>query len=144
MKDIWAVLPIALCVAAAAQMVRFPPSMSELYHSCNGRRHQETGKEARDRTVIVSGDKISNITDSRSTTTPANAKIVDGRGKYLIPGLWDMHVHGTNYESTLPLYIANGVTGVREMLVPLCKQSSRRASSVQYHCAALVPCKSNR
>jgi hypothetical protein len=36
----------------------------------------------------------------------------------LIPGLWDMHVHGTRFESTLPLYIANGVTGVREMFGP--------------------------
>ncbi len=46
------------------------------------------------------------------------AKIVDGKGKYLIPGLWDMHVHTWDYESTYPLYIANGVTGVRDMFGP--------------------------
>ena len=51
-----------------------------------------------------------------------------GRGKYLIPGLWDMHVHGTHAslmfqqpdaDSSLPLYIANGVTGIQEMFGPL-------------------------
>jgi hypothetical protein len=43
---------------------------------------------------------------------------VDGNGKYLIPGLWDMHVHQTGLESTYPLYLANGVTGVRDMWGP--------------------------
>ena len=42
---------------------------------------------------------------------PAGAKVVDGRGKYLIPGLWDMHVHRTEYESAYVMYLANGVTG---------------------------------
>ena len=51
-----------------------------------------------------------------------NARIIDGTGKYLIPGLWDMHVHtlmgdwmpGAT-EVTLPLFVANGVTGIRTM-----------------------------
>jgi hypothetical protein len=43
---------------------------------------------------------------------------LDGTGKYLIPGLWDMHVHTWDYESTFPLYVANGVTGVRDMFGP--------------------------
>jgi hypothetical protein len=78
----------------------------------------ETGKEAADRTVIISGDRISDARDSRSVKPPAGAKIVDGTGKYLIPGLWDMHVHTWDYESTYPLYITNGVTGVRYMFGP--------------------------
>jgi imidazolonepropionase-like amidohydrolase len=48
--------------------------------------------------------------------------VIDGTGKYLIPGLWDMHVHTFfgdwvpgGKEVTLPLFIANGVTGVRDM-----------------------------
>src|SRR5215831_15967648 len=47
---------------------------------------------------------------------------IDGKGKYLIPGLWDMHVHMVfgdwfphGKEVTLPLFIANGITGVRDM-----------------------------
>ena len=45
---------------------------------------------------------------------PKGARVVEGKGKYLIPGLWDMHVH-TADPSFLPLYLANGVTGVRDM-----------------------------
>ena len=41
---------------------------------------------------------------------------MDGRGKFLIPGLWDMHAHiQLNEDAWLPLYIANGVTGIRDM-----------------------------
>lgn len=43
------------------------------------------------------------------------AQIVDGEGKFLIPGLWDMHAHINAPEIYLPLLIANGITGVREM-----------------------------
>ena len=52
-----------------------------------------TGKELRDETVLISGDRISAVEDSIRLRPEAGAKIVDGRGKYLIPGLWDMHVH---------------------------------------------------
>jgi imidazolonepropionase-like amidohydrolase len=87
----------------------------------------KSGKEDRDRTVILSGDRISNVRDSKDVKSLARSKVVDGTGKYLIPGLWDMHVHirgsikgsAPNFaqenEAMLPLYLANGVTGVREM-----------------------------
>src|SRR6201982_960377 len=78
----------------------------------------ETGKEFRDRTVHISGDRISEVKESKDLALPNGVEIVDGTNKYLIPGLWDMHVHGTRFDSTLPLYIANGVTGVREMFGP--------------------------
>jgi len=78
----------------------------------------ETGREAQDRTVVISGDRISEVKDSKGLKPPTGAKSVDGTGKYLIPGLWDMHVHVTRFESTYPLYLANGVTGVRDMSGP--------------------------
>jgi imidazolonepropionase-like amidohydrolase len=78
----------------------------------------KSGKEMYNQTVTVSGDRISGVQNSNAVAAPPGAKIIDGSGKYLIPGLWDMHVHGTQYDSTLPLYIANGVTGVREMFGP--------------------------
>jgi imidazolonepropionase-like amidohydrolase len=78
----------------------------------------ETGKESQDRTVVISGDRISEVRDSKGVKPPPDAKVVDGTGKYLIPGLWDMHVHSWNYEATFPIYIANGVTGVRDMSGP--------------------------
>jgi imidazolonepropionase-like amidohydrolase len=48
--------------------------------------------------------------------SPAGARRVDGRGKFLIPGLWDMHAHHQmTGEASLPLFVANGVTGTRDM-----------------------------
>ena len=67
-----------------------------------------------DMTVILSGDRISEIGKSGKVRVPKNARVIDARGKFLIPGLWDMHVHAWNKES-LTLLVANGVIGVREM-----------------------------
>jgi hypothetical protein len=78
----------------------------------------ETGKEAQDRTVVISGERISEVRDGKAVKLPEGVKVVDGTGKYLIPGLWDMHVHVWDYDSTFPLFLANGVTGVREMFGP--------------------------
>jgi imidazolonepropionase-like amidohydrolase len=87
----------------------------------------QSGGENRNRTVVISGNRISDVKDSRNAKPPAGAKVVDGTNKYLIPGLWDMHVHmrgsingstvsfAKENEAMLPLYLANGVTGVREM-----------------------------
>ena len=70
-----------------------------------------------DRTVIVRGNRIAAEGPASSVTVPAGARVVDGRGKFLIPGLWDMHVHTVmpGGRDVLQLYIANGVTGVRDM-----------------------------
>ena len=65
-------------------------------------------------TVTISGETISGIT--RNGAAPKGARIVDGRRKFLIPGLWDMHAHiQGNEKAWLPLFIANGVTGIRDM-----------------------------
>src|SRR4051794_1572474 len=74
-----------------------------------------TGAPARpDMTVVVTSDRITAIGKPGEVGMPEGARVVDGKGKYLIPGLWDMHVH-TVGPSFLPLYLANGVTGVRDM-----------------------------
>jgi len=75
-----------------------------------------------DMTVIVQGKQILQLGKGDSTTIPKAARVVDGRDKYLIPGLWDMHVHEI-FGAWLPedekitpvLFVANGVTGVRDM-----------------------------
>ncbi len=47
---------------------------------------------------------------------PVDAQVVDGRDTFIIPGLWDMHAHTeASGEAWLPLYVANGVTGIRDM-----------------------------
>jgi len=68
-------------------------------------------------TVIIRGNRIVTVGPSRTTRVPAGARVVDGRGKFLIPGLWDMHVHTAvvGGREVLSLYVANGVTGVRDM-----------------------------
>ena len=82
-----------------------------------------TGTPAKpDMTVVTDGKRIFAIGSSRDLRPPPGSKVVDARGKYLIPGLWDMHVHTVfgdwlprNESVTLPLFVANGVTGVRDM-----------------------------
>ena len=73
-------------------------------------------------TIVISGNRVSKI--GKNVKIPRNAETVDTRGKFLIPGLWDMHVHifnnshnaGTdNHDTYFPLLLANGVTGVRDM-----------------------------
>lgn len=65
-------------------------------------------------TVVISGHIISAVGKKKSV--PKNSFIVNATAKYLIPGLWDMHAHILNrWDRAAPLYIANGVTGVRDM-----------------------------
>ncbi len=65
-------------------------------------------------TVLVENGRISRVGPADEVVLPAGAATVDGSGKYLIPGLWDMHVHWYD-QRFLDLFIANGVTGVRQM-----------------------------
>jgi imidazolonepropionase-like amidohydrolase len=86
-----------------------------------------TGTPAQhDMTVVIEQDQIVAVGPWKKVTAPAGSQIVNGRGKFLIPGLWDMHVHnfanGSGDEKwipwTYPLYLINGVVGVREMWGP--------------------------
>jgi N-acyl-D-aspartate/D-glutamate deacylase len=61
----------------------------------------------------------------KSIRAPKGADIVDGTGKFLIPGLWDMHVHIGAPEIFFPLLLANGITGVREMFTGIPIQTIR-------------------
>jgi imidazolonepropionase-like amidohydrolase len=74
-----------------------------------------TGAPAQhDRTVVITGERITGIGQSAGVRTPPGAQVVDATGKFLIPGLWDMHVHWF-HQDYLPLFLANGVTGIRIM-----------------------------
>ena len=67
-------------------------------------------------TVLVSGNRIASVGPAAGARAPRGARVVDGTGKYLIPGMWDMHSHVVSFGPTaLSLYLANGVTGVRDM-----------------------------
>lgn len=82
----------------------------------------ERGRSIGPRTVLVDEGRIIAIVAPQDAHVPANAQRVDGGGRFLIPGLVDMHVHLFNLSSrrppndwSFPLFIANGVTAVREM-----------------------------
>ncbi len=66
--------------------------------------------------IVITGDRITARGPAASTRIPPGARIVRASGKFVIPGLWDMHVHvGAIEEDWFPLYLANGLTGLREM-----------------------------
>jgi imidazolonepropionase-like amidohydrolase len=74
-------------------------------------------------TVVIEGDRIVAVGPGARVRPPAGARTLDGGGKFLIPGLWDMHVHGlwnpAIMASFAPLFVATGVTGVRDMGSPV-------------------------
>ena len=76
-----------------------------------------------DQTVVIFGGRIASIAPSGRATVPAGAVKVDAKGKFLIPGLGELHAHipggsapDADVERTLFLYVANGVTTIRGML----------------------------
>jgi hypothetical protein len=74
-------------------------------------------KIVEDQTVLVKGDRILRFGSSNQTKIHRNAKVIDGQGAYLMPGLADMHVHLRNDWplSQLDMYLAHGVTTVRDL-----------------------------
>jgi imidazolonepropionase-like amidohydrolase len=72
-----------------------------------------------DMTVVIEGGHIAAVGKSKRLQTPKGAQEVDATGKFLIPGLWDMHTHigDDDFDKRiyLPLFLANGVTGIRIM-----------------------------
>lgn len=80
----------------------------------------QAGRHISHQTVVVDGNRVRAVDSVGKVRPPAGARRVSGTGKYLIPGLWDMHVHVWHYPQVYyPLFIANGVTGVREMGTPV-------------------------
>jgi len=77
-------------------------------------------------TVVIEESQISAIDKEGSIEPASSAWVIDGTGKYLIPGLWDMHVHLRDLDGTLPLFIVNGVTTVRDMGSELKKTAALR------------------
>jgi hypothetical protein len=73
-----------------------------------------SGSIQRNMTVTISDGRISAVESSGRARVPQSARVIDASGKYLIPGLWDMHVHWYD-ERFLGLFVANAVTSVRQM-----------------------------
>src|SRR5262245_29333863 len=67
-------------------------------------------------TILIEGDRILGLGPSSATPVPAGAQLIDGRGKFVIPGLVDMHVHVNTPEKWHPeFFLAAGVTTVLDL-----------------------------
>jgi imidazolonepropionase-like amidohydrolase len=71
------------------------------------------GSPRQDVTVLLDGGRIVAIAKQSRVTAPAGAAIVDGTGRFLIPGLWDMHAHPD--VNALQDFVARGIVGIRSM-----------------------------
>jgi len=102
---------LTLCVKAQTLTI----THATLLDVTNGNAQPET-------TVVIKGNRIASIARSTKRNLEAGQIVVDARGRYLIPGLWDMHTHvyfgktsGDGADLILPLFLANGITGIRDM-----------------------------
>lgn len=68
-----------------------------------------------DMTVVIKGERITSIGKTGKVRIPLSATVINASGQFLIPGLWDMHTHFTETTRTFPMFIANGVVGVRNL-----------------------------
>lgn len=73
-----------------------------------------TGELLKDAVVVVQGNRIKEVGKPDEVRVPSEAKHIDAKGKWIIPGLTDMHVHITVPDAPLWLYLANGVTTIRD------------------------------
>ncbi len=72
-----------------------------------------SGKEIPDSVIVIRGDRIEQIGTPGSGAIPQGAQIVEARGKWIVPGLIDSHAHAGDRYTPLSLYLANGVTTIR-------------------------------
>src|SRR5713226_6741081 len=78
----------------------------------------KTGELKPDMTVLTSGGLITEIGKTAVLRVPEHARLFEGSGKYMIPALWNMHIHSVGYTAAtkaFPQLLANGVVGVRDM-----------------------------
>ncbi|MBT31440.1 MAG: hypothetical protein CMO01_17430 [Thalassobius sp.] len=88
--------------------------------------------------IVIVDDKIAQIVQTDTYRFRADS-LLEGNGLYIIPGLWDMHVHVRQFEkSFFPLFIAHGVTGIRDMFNPLIDEIGAWKDSVN-QAAGLTP-----
>ena len=114
-------------VAASSAMAQARPAIAFTHATVID---VEQGTALAGMTVVVADGRITALGKDGTVTPPAGARVVDATGKFLIPGLWDMHVHAAfpGIDGLfLPLLVANGITGAREMFSRLDWVDSARA-----------------
>jgi hypothetical protein len=97
----------------------------------------EGGRILPDQVVLVRGNRIVSVQPAGAASVPAEAEILEGFGRFLIPGLWDMHVHlqlsGRPAQVEAPLLVAHGVTGARIMGADRPSADTARAPGLDQH-----------
>lgn len=118
MKRLLGLLALSLAAAACGTPASGPTPPADLALTHVTVVDVESGALRADQTVLVRGSRIAWAGPAGEARVPAGARVVDATGRYVIPGLWDMHVH-TSREGRAqhfwPQFLAYGVTGVREM-----------------------------
>jgi imidazolonepropionase-like amidohydrolase len=75
-----------------------------------------TGRQMANRIILVEKGRIKEVGDASNLRIPTDARVIDARAKWVIPGLFDMHVHGSARKDVpIALYVANGITAIRDM-----------------------------
>jgi amidohydrolase family protein len=93
--------------------------------------------EQRDMTILIRGGRIVAVGPAESVPIPPGAFVHDASGRYVIPGLWDAHVHLSQVgPKAFPLFLANGITSVRDMGSDLAEVSRWKAARAA---GALLP-----
>jgi hypothetical protein len=117
MRRYWFNVALLAAVAALAKpTIAKPLETSRLLINDVAVIDTRTGKLLGHRDVLIDGNRIVSVESAHATPAGGRVTVVDGRGKFLIPGLWDMEVHlSWTTESALPLLVANGITNVRDM-----------------------------
>ena len=79
------------------------------------------GKTLPNKIIIINGNRITAVADQQQLSSYTSKQIINAKGKYVIPGLWDMHMHFgggdtliEENKNLLPLYLANGITSIRD------------------------------
>mgnify|MGYP005750326011 FL=1 len=104
---------LLLCAGLAACATLPPTGTTHVVRSVNvvdTVQGQPTGP----RDVFIAGDRIAAVEPAGRRRIPDDATVIDGSGRWLMPGLWDMHAHWYE-EATLPVFLMHGVTGLRQM-----------------------------
>jgi hypothetical protein len=117
MKLRWALLPLLLLATPASPQTQ-PPQQRPIAFTHATIIDPRNGSATPDMTIVVRVDRIAALGRTGRLSTPADAHVVDASGKYVIPGLWDMHAHLDQLQAAreidMPLLVAHGVTGIRE------------------------------
>ena len=122
MTNTLAILFLLLLPALLSGQVKLTPKFKPLVFT-HATVIDATGAPARrDMSIVIVDGRITTLGKTGKVRVPADAQIIDATGKFLIPGLCDMHIHSGGYENGkkyFPRLIANGITGVRDMGSPL-------------------------